>query len=287
MDWLKTIQQVLTHIEEQISEPSLSIEVLAKDLFVSASHLQRAFSILTNMTLSEYIRNRRMSLAANAIREGKSVIETALSFGYESPEAFSKAFKRFHGVTPSEAKSQSIQLIAFPPLQIQLTLKGDEPMNYKLVEKPAFTLVGTSIEVSTEEGENFKEIPKFWMELHQNGTIEKLSKIPSMQEITGACIMEDINAKTFTYAAAALLEKPLEISDFTTWEVAPNTWAVFECIGPMPNAIQTLWQRIFSEWFPATGFEHANAPELEIYPPGDMQADDYRCEIWIPVIKKA
>lgn len=286
MDWLKAIQYTLTQIEARISEPDLGIEILAGELFISPPHLQRAFSTLTQLSLSEYIRNRRLTLAAAALQEGQSIIETALQFGYETPESFTKAFKRFHGVTPSEAKAGNVALTAFPPLQIQLTLKGESPMNYKLIEKPGFTLVGTSIEVSTEHGENMVKIPAFWNEINQNGTMEKIIALPGIKELTGACIMDDLKATVFTYAAAGLFESPFEAPGFTTWTVGPQTWAIFEVVGQMPQSIQEVWQRIFAEWFPATGFEHANAPELEIYPPGDTTAPDYRCEIWIPVVKK-
>ena len=287
MDWLNAIQHILTRIEENIQDPDLGIESLSNELFISAPHLQRAFSVLTQTSVSEYIRNRRLSLAATALHEGQSIIQTALQFGYESPEAFAKAFKRFHGVTPSEVKTKNVSLIAYPPLQIQITLKGEEPMNYTLVDKPGFTLIGTSIEVSTEHDENMKRIPAFWNEISQNGILEKITALPNIKEITGAGIMDCANATSFTYAAAGMFDTPTEAPpEFSKWEVGPQTWAIFEAVGTMPQAIQAVWLRIFSEWFPATGFEHANAPELEVYPPGDTTADDYRCEIWIPVIKK-
>lgn len=286
MDWLKAIQTVLSEIETRITDPALGIETLAQEQFITPAHLQRAFTTLTRMSLGEYIRNRRLSLAAAALQRGSSVIDTALDFGYETPEAFSKAFKRFHGVTPSEVRSGTAALTAAPPLQIQLILKGENPMNYKLVEKPGFTLVGTSIEVSTEHGENMVRIPAFWQEVGESGIIDRIMTLPGAKDCAGACIMDDITAKMFTYAACVVFEAPVETSEFSTWQVGPQTWAIFEVVGQMPQSIQEVWHRIFSEWFPATGFTHANAPELEIYPEGDATAPDYRCEIWIPVVKK-
>lgn len=286
MDWLKAIQYTLNQIEQRISDPKLGVEVLADELFISPSHLQKAFTVLTHTTLSEYIRSRRLSLAATALREGRSILDTALQYGYETPESFAKAFKRFHGVTPSEAKAGTVTLVACPPLQVQLTLKGEEPMNYKLIEKPEFWLIGTGIEVPVEHSENSVMIPAFWDEVNTNGTLERLCRLPGMKELAGAGIMDYKDAKTFTYAAAGVFDSPVETTEFTTWTVSPQTWAVFESIGPMPGAIQEVWHRIFAEWFPATGFQHANAPELEVYPPGDVTSPDYRCEIWIPVVKK-
>lgn len=285
MDWLKAIQTALAEIEDRIQDPTLGADTLARELYIAPAHLQRAFTTLTRMTLGEYIRNRRLTLAAAALQSGSSVLDTALAFGYETPEAFSKAFKRFHGATPSEVRSGTITLTAAPPLQIQLTLKGEHPMNYTLVEKPAMTLVGMSIEVSTEHGENMVKIPAFWQELNTTGALDAVMSLPGVTACAGACIMEDMNAKVFTYAACGVFEGPVPPSAFSTWAVGPQTWAVFEVIGQMPQSIQETWHRIFAEWFPATGFTHANAPELEIYPPGDAAAPDYRCEIWIPVIR--
>lgn len=289
MDWVGSIIKSLRLIESEISNEQLSPEWIASKLYMSTAHYQRAFSILTGITVSEYIRNRRLSLAAlNLLQYNQSVLDTALTFGYETPEAFAKAFKRFHGISPSDVKKGQVQLKAYPPLQLQISLKGEEAMNYTIVDKPSFNLVGKGIQVSTENNENFTKIPAFWGESTQNGLVDRLCNLKDMKEIVGACIMPvgEQTSKNFTYAIAAIAEPADNSTDLETWAVPANTWAVFESIGPMPNAIQDVWHRIFAEWFPATGFEHANAPELEIYPPGDAMAADYRCEIWIPVIKK-
>ncbi len=289
MDWVGNIIKSLRLIESEISSEALSPDWIASELYMSTAHYQRAFSILTGITVSEYIRNRRLSLAAlNLMQSDQSVFDTALSFGYETPEAFAKAFKRFHGVSPSDVKKGQVQLKAYPPLQLQITLKGEEAMNYKIVEKPSFNLVGKGIQVSTENNENLTRIPAFWGESTQAGLIDRLCSTKDFQEIVGACIMPvgEPESKLFTYAIAAIAEPVNDTADLETWPVPACTWAVFESVGPMPNAIQEVWHRIYAEWFPATGFEHANAPELEIYPLGDTSATDYRCEIWVPVIKK-
>lgn len=289
MDWVGTIIKSLQVIEAELTNEALTPDWLAAQLYISTAHYQRAFNVLTNLTVSEYIRNRRLSLAAlDLMQNSQSVIDTALTYGYESPEAFAKAFKRFHGVNPSEVKKGQVSLKAFPPLQLQITLKGEEAMNYKIVEKPAFSLIGKGIQVSTENNENTTRIPLFWNESHQSGLVEKLCQVKDFQDIVGACIMPSGEpvSKTFTYAIAAIGSSNAGLEDLEAWPVPACTWAVFESVGPMPNAIQEVWHRIFAEWFPATGFEHADAPELEVYPLGDTSAADYRCEVWIPVIKK-
>jgi AraC family transcriptional regulator len=289
MDWVKNIVESLKIIEDELYTESLSANTISNQLFMSTAHYQRAFSILTGITVSEYIRNRRLSLAALALLQNdQKVLDTALNYGYETPEAFAKAFKRFHGVTPSDVKKGQVQLKAYPPLRLQIILKGEDAMNYTIVEKPSFKLIGKGIEVSNENGENFIEIPKFWGTCHQNGFVKQLCALKNFKELVGACIMPsgDAACKQFTYAIAAIAEQTPNQADFDTWDVPASTWAIFESIGPMPNAIQETWHRIFAEWFPATGFEHADAPELEVYPEGDSSSADYRCEIWIPIIKK-
>lgn len=161
-------------------------------------------------------------------------------------------------------------------------------MNYKIVDKPAFALIGKGIQVSTENNENTTRIPLFWNECHQTGLVEKLCSVKGFQDIVGACIMPvgEPVSKMFTYAVAAIGDSNEGLESLEAWPVPACTWAVFESVGPMPNAIQEVWHRIFAEWFPATGFEHADAPELEVYPLGDTSAADYRCEVWIPVVKK-
>lgn len=286
MDWIRNIIDSLAYVEKHLDDPRLGPETISKHLHITTSHYQRAFLILTGMNVSEYVRNRRLSLAAQKLTiEKLTVLDTALSLGYESPEAFCKAFKRFHGVNPKDVKKCGMPLKAFPPLQLKIILKGDDPMDYRLVDHKPFTLIGKSIEVSTENNENTTRIPIFWAESHQEGLITALCELPECEAIAGACIMPDHTSKSFTYAIAAIVPDAIEDSALSQWPIGSHTWAVFDCVGPMPHAIQNVWQRIYSEWFPATGFEHAKGPELEIYPPGDTQSSDYRCEIWIPIIK--
>lgn len=158
-------------------------------------------------------------------------------------------------------------------------------MDYRIVNRDAFPVIGKSILVTCKDGEGFRRIPKFWEECHIDGTIERLYSLCPGKDILGVKMDMDQDKEQFTYAIAvegtvATLEKGL-----TTRDIPTSTWAVFTSIGPLPNAIQEVWLRIFQEWFPATGYQHANGPELEVCPPGDIGADDYRCEVWIPVVK--
>lgn len=157
-------------------------------------------------------------------------------------------------------------------------------MDYRIVKKEAFKVIGKVIKVSTKEEEHKKEIPEFWSECNSKGTCEKICSIDNSQNMLGICMDFDNEKEQFTYMIAIEDVNNSKNTDFETREIPAATWAVFTSIGPMPHAVQKLWERIFQEWFPATGFKHANAPEIEVYLPGNPSSQDYKCEVWIPVV---
>lgn len=284
MEWLKRMMDAVDYMEEHMQD-SLNAAVIARIAYSSVFHFQRMFHMLTGNTVAEYIRKRRLTLAAQELASSKAkVIDVAIKYGYSTPESFSKAFRRVHGIAPSKARKQGAMLKAYPRISFQISLKGDKDMDYRIIEKEAFTVAGKGIQVTTKDGENFKRIPKFWEECCQNGFYEKLCGLTKDDNVLGIC-MNDFDNEIFTYMVAAndVGKAP---KDMTQVKIPALTWAVFESVGAMPDAIQKVSKRIFGEWFPATSFEHADAPELEVYPPGDTSAKDYRCEVWMPVIKK-
>ena len=214
------------------------------------------------------------------------VIDVALKFGYDTPESFSKAFRRLHGVSPSTARESGVNLKAFPRISFHLLIKGDKDMDYKIVEKEAFAIVGKSIKVTTKNKQNLKLIPEFWTECCQKGICCELSTNAGELGLLGVCMNFCPEDEELTYMVGVEKPQSKALTGFEEKEIPASTWAVFESVGPMPHAIQQVWDRIFSEWFPATGYEHSGGPEMEVYPPGDNAAEDYRCEVWIPIIKK-
>lgn len=160
-------------------------------------------------------------------------------------------------------------------------------MNVKIIEKEKFYLVGRHITTTSENGANHTEIPEFWQSAGADGTVSKVFQVPGIKELVGACIMADPVGKTFDYGICALVdEKPVDTMGFEVTEVGASSWAVFESRGAMPDAIQKVWQQIFAEWFPTSGYVHGNGPELEIYPEGDTTSESYYAEVWIPVVKQ-
>ncbi|KPU43293.1 transposon Tn10 TetD protein [Oxobacter pfennigii] len=287
MEWLNKMMDAIDYIEMNM-ERTIGIEDIAKAACSSHFHFQRMFHMLTGFTVAEYIRNRKLTLAAQelAISSNIRVIDVALKYGYDSPESFAKAFRRAHGIAPSAAREPGAKLKAFPRISFHISLKGDKDMDYKIIEKEAFKVIGKSIRVSTKDGENLKSIPEFWSECNADGTSDKLYAISDKKIMFGICMDFEENMEQFSYMVAVEHTDNPGSASFEIREIPAASWAIFTSTGPMPGAIQDVWARIFQEWFPATGFEHANGPELEVYLPGDAAAKDYKCEVWIPVVKK-
>ncbi|MEN2767571.1 AraC family transcriptional regulator [Ornithinibacillus xuwenensis] len=286
MEGLQRMLASINYIEENL-EGMLTIDDIAAIACMSKFHFQRMFSMLTGFTVSEYIRNRRITKAAQElVNTDYKVIDIAMKYGYESPEAFTKAFRRIHGISPTAAKKNSQALKAYPKLSFQIQLKGDVEMDYKLVKKEAFTVVGKSIRTSTIGGENNRKIAAYWNESNSNGLSKELANNCGPLGLLGICMEFDKQQENITYMIGA--EKNMESlpTDWEEREIPAATWAVFPVRGAMPDAIPYVWNRIFSEWFPATGYEHAGGPEMEVYVSDeDPSSVDYYSEIWIPIKK--
>ncbi|MFS0725275.1 AraC family transcriptional regulator [Paenibacillus sp. 1P07SE] len=285
MEWLKRMTDALDYIEAKITEP-LPMEDIAKAACSSTFHFQRMFRMLSGVTIGDYVRQRRLTLAAQelAVQQAK-VIDVALKYGYETPEAFAKAFRKAHGITPSAAREPGARLKARPRLSFHLSLRGDQDMDYRIVTREAFTVTGKRFVTNCKDGENNRDIPKFWTACNADGTSDRLVELGGgAHDLLGICADMNQEDGEFSYWIAVEADRPEE--GLSTREIPAATWAVFTAIGPMPGAIQEVWQRIFQEWFPATGYEHTGGPEFELYPPGDPMGEDYRTEIWVPVQKK-
>lgn len=286
MNWIANMNNALDYIEKNMDK-EITPDEIAKIAYSSKFHFLRTFYMLTGMTLGEYIRKRRLSLAAkDIVANDMKIIDIAYKYGYETPEAFTKAFKKLHGVSPSEARKEGINLKAIPPISFQITVKGEKRMDYKVVKKEEFRVIGVSMRASTENGENLIKIPRFWEEVCANGVYKKLDDNASKLGILGVCYDYDMEQKEISYMIGIEGQHIEGLDNTKILNIPSYTWAVFESIGPMPNAIQKVWHNIYAEWFPATQYEHAGGPELEVYLPGDSQAEDYKCEVWIPVIEK-
>ena len=289
MDWITGIQNAINYIEEHLTE-EINYDKVAEEAACSSFYFQRIFGILCDISLGEYIRNRRLTLAGNELNASdKKVIDIALKYGYESPESFTRAFSKFHGITPSEAKKNGSKLKSFSRLSVKITLSGGSMMDYKIVEKEAFEIIEKVEAHSIENDVNAKSIPDFWTKSHNDGTVKTLLENTTDRTfIFGVCYGNNSDcAKTFDYSIGAVYNPKTAVPKGFRKNIIPaRTWAIFECKGAMPKAMQDMWHKITSEFFPTSGYQPTYEMDIEAYTEGDMGESDYRSEIWIPVVKK-
>ena len=283
MDTLGNMRKALEYIEENLSHEIEHVQI-ARIALCSQYHFQRMFVFLTGIPLSEYIRRRRLTLAALDIQNtDEKIIDIALKYGYSSADAFSRAFQLMHHVTPSQARKKGVLLKVQPRIAVSLSLKGDVEMSYRIEEKEAFCITGMKERFSHVDNLG-KSVGEMWGSVSKDmmARISALSNVKP-EGIVGACSeMYDDNTTDYYIGAITTAECP---ADLVQLNVPAGTWAVFEITGALPAAMSEIWGRIFSEWFPATGYEHAQAPEIEWYSNGDMSSSGYKSEIWIPVRK--
>ena len=259
MDSLRSMNNALTYIEEHLTEEIDYIEV-SKIAYCSEYHFKRMFSFLAGISLSEYIRRRRLTLAALDLKDRDlRIIDVAVKYGYNSADSFSRAFHSLHGILPSEARSENTQLKAYPRMTFQLSIQGGCEMNYRIVEKEAFKLVGFKKRVPVIfKGVN-PEIAKM-TELLTPEVIKQLKAISNV-EPTGI-ISASTNFSEGRMEERGELDHYIgvatssdETAELDVLKIEASTWAVFESIGPFPETLQNVWGRIYSEWFPSSGYD--------------------------------
>jgi AraC family transcriptional regulator len=289
MDSLQKMNDALNYIEENLAH-EIDLAEVAKRAFCSEYHFKRMFSFLAGVPLSEYIRRRRLTLAAFDLRDSNSrIIDIAVKYGYNSPDSFTRAFQSLHGVTPSEARKNDQSLKAYPRMTFQLSIKGGSEMNYRIVEKDAFHIVGVKKRVPLiYEGVN-PEIAAMWQSLNMDliSELKGLSNVEPRGLISASTNFSERlaeNSELDHYIGAATTnECPDHLKKL---EVVASTWAVFEAVGPFPETLQNVWGRIYSEWFPSSNYEQTEGPEILWNADKDTTSPTFRSEIWIPVKKK-
>ena len=278
MDWVRTINHAIEYMEGHLTD-EVTLADVARQVNLSAFHFQRAFSLLTDMSPAEYLRKRRLSQAGAELVSGEGkVIDIAMKYGYDSPESFTKAFTRFHGVSPMQVKKGSpIQFMN--RFTVRITIEGGCIMEYTVEKWEAMDLLMHAKEFDPETSE--KEIPAFWDEYYAS---EEYRKIPGY---LGLCAQEKNGSDMFRYGICCKASDVEGIPEgFEIIHIPEYTWAVFKCVGPMPDAIQTMWERIYKEWLPGSDYELIPDYDIENYLPGDPSSRDYVSEICIPVRRK-
>ena len=290
MDWITGIQRALDYTEEHLTE-ALDYESVAKQACSSAFHFQRMFSMLCGFSLGDYIRMRRLTQAAEALLgTGDKVIDIALRYGYDTPESFTRAFTRFHGITPTEARRGGT-IKSFSRLSVKLILSGGSTMDYRIEKKDAFQVICKKKLVNKPQGETATaDISAFWNECKKNGSIDaicKYGRFDHVNGILGICFSAEMADSGFPYGIGAEYNgAPLNGEALDIVEIPAYTYAVFSCKGKMPDAFIKTYRQICTEFFPQSNYEYGSGVELEVYPSAEVQDPNYTCEIWIAVREK-
>ncbi|AVP46270.1 AraC family transcriptional regulator [Bacillus cereus] len=290
MDSLKNMNAAMQYIENNLTH-EIDFKEVAKIAYCSEYHFKRMFSFLAGISLSEYIRCRRLTLAAFELKNSNvKVIDIAIKYGYNSPDSFARAFQNLHGITPSEARNSSRSLKAYSPMTFQLSIQGGNEMNYRIEEKEPFRIIGITKRVPIVFNGVNEEIASMWKSLNPESiqTLKSLSNIEPTGIISASTNfsegrMEEKGELDHYIGVATTKDCP---EQFKQLEVAASTWAIFEAVGPFPDALQNVWGRIYSEWFPSSNYELAEGPEILWNEQKDISSPNFKSEIWIPVLKK-
>ena len=289
MEWAEAISEAVKYIESHITENITMYEV-ADHVNISPFYFHKGFSILCGYSIAEYVRNRRMALAGEElITSNISIMELAMKYGYDSPDSFTKAFSRFHGYTPLAVRRDKTMIKTFAPLKLTISLKGGYIMDYRIVKKETFAILGVSRDFAYENAK--QEILLFWAEHYSSG------KGKYVCGMFGINIEPNIDPKwgneKFEYLIADAYNPSVDIPDgFEVKTIPAFTWAVFPCKGTLPHSLQDVNTKIFSEWLPALqDYECVAGYCVEMYDdsskyPNGTKDENYYSEIWIPVRKK-
>jgi AraC family transcriptional regulator len=294
MEWTLRMTATVDYIENHLTYDIMYDEV-AKIACCSMHQFGRVFSYVVGISISEYIRRRRLTLAALDLQSGNvKVIDVAMKYGYNSPDAFTRAFFGMHGVNPKVARTLGVKLKAYPRITFHISIEGDVEMEYRIEEKQSINLVGMVKHIKRQSANTMAndwkeatgEVWNTWEEFLNGGTDEKISELyrAPMWQMGFTKTLE--NGETLLAIGAESDTNVL--MDLQTYTIPANKWAIFTVRGSLSgkdHPIDAMWTRITTEWFESCGYKRAADYEIEVYPPGDTSYDDYTCEIWIPITK--
>lgn len=295
MELKKILQDAVNYIEEHLLE-DISYEDVAKKVYMSSYNFHRTFSMVAGTTANTYIRNRRLALAGHELQTTDiSVIGAAYKYGYETPESFSKAFSRFHNVTPSQAKKKGIQLSMFNPLVIKIIIEGGNMMDYRIEKKNKQKFIAKVREFDNESGDavdkNGCSIPEFWGETNAAKSVELIRNLrpEGKRDLYGLCTSIDKDSSKFNYGIGVVIDSDTEEADidniqskgFSLWKTEPFEYVVFKCYGDNGDCIGEMWSKFYKEFLPNTKYEMADGTDYEIY--YEKGTEGMFCELWIPI----
>lgn len=286
MDNLKRLNQAMDYIESNLLT-EIDMDEIAKIALCSEFHFAKMFSYLAEMTLSEYIRKRRLTLAAIDVKEtDMKVLDIAVKYGYNSADSFSRAFYKMHGVLPSKAREGDVSFNTCPRLSFEINITGGAMIKARIVDKEKFNLVGFKKNVTIVHSGVNQEIQEMYSLLNPEviGELKGISDIEPSGFISASLNFVDRHLDgvgTLDHFMGVASSQTIE--KYSVTEVEACTWAVFESVGPFPQTLQDTWAKIYGQWFPSSNYVPTGGAELTKHFTQDMSAEDFKSEIWIPV----
>ncbi|QOW60423.1 AraC family transcriptional regulator [Treponema pedis] len=279
MNIIQSFNGTMDYLERTL-DTELDEKEVARLSHYSYPLFSRIFSILVGYPLNEYLRFRKLSRAAADLRNGnEKIIDIACKYGYESPDSFAAAFKKFHGASPSEVRNGK-EFKSFSPLKLSLTVNGGQTMEIKIEKKKAFTVAGVKVE--TDKTTDF---PQVWDKLFKKAPYEERAKIGSGQSY-GLCYdVKDCTVFNYMAAYDCTDERKAAALGLSVLHIPEAEYAVVQLKGPVPDCIHQGWKYVMETFFPEQGLRHAGTPDFEVYREGDMYDKNYTMELWVPIVK--
>ncbi|WDH99588.1 AraC family transcriptional regulator [Paenibacillus urinalis] len=293
MDWLMRMNRALDHIELNLTG-EIDLKEVAQCACCSSHQFQRMFSFITNVPLAEYIRRRRLTLAAIELQNSDMrVVDIAIKYGYESPVSFARAFQLLHGVNPAMAREEGTALKAYPRISFLISIKGEEAMNYRIETKESFQVFGIEKVFQLNGVDTPADL---WKQSHANGEVERLAAnagdLPASinqdyHKVHAVCSYKRTEEDTFPYMLCAFKDETSKTDGYTSITIPAHTWAIFSSDpftwDKFNETIETLYRRFFSEWLPTAGYEQIDGMEFEIT--GSKDDGLNFVELWFAVRK--
>lgn len=288
MDWTSSFSKAINFIENNLLD-DIGVNDIAKEVNISPFYFQKGFQTFLGYSISEYIRFRRLYLAAVEIRDqNASITDTAFKYGYETVESFTKAFSRFHGCNPSVVRKTKSAIKVFLPLKIKISIIGGNDMDVKIEKQDSFKIIGFSKRIKMDHG--FEECPKLWDEIMSKYFTKLNDGSEISQAIMENCIgeyavcIDNPEQQSFVYVVGGLFRGTTVPEGMEVYDIPACQWAKFPCFGPMPDAIQNTTTKIMKEWLPNSQYTCDGSIYIEWYSKGENKdSSDYESAVWIPV----
>ena len=275
MNYINEMKKAIDYIENNLDK-DINFEKVSKEVGMSSLYFHRIFTAIIGISPTAYIRNRRLTVAAQEIsKNNENILDIALKYGFESHEAFSRAFKNFHGVVPKMAKTDGNEFKNFSKANLDIEVNANNILSYRIESKDIIKISAFFRKFNIE---NKDEIPKYWKELKESRTLEKISN-NYKKDLLGICIGTQSD---FEYKYGIGIEQTEDTEtniEMETIEIPKSIWVVFKCKGQDEKDINELWTRIYKEFFITSSYKQCMDIDFELY-------DDENTEIWIPISKE-